>query len=540
MGMQVEEFLRTRLPRLLRTATLLTGRRADAEDLVQDVLATVVLKWRTVGAADDVDAYVRRMLVNTWISRCRKASSKELVDHDVVVSDTRAPSQPDPARQVVDGQVLWDAVCGLPPRQRAAVVLRFYEDLPDVRAAEALGCSPGRSASWCTAASPPCASRPACTRRSTRPSRRARRARDRTDHRRPATTLSLGGAAMTTDLRTRDPGPELPGLVETLELAADQPFDLGAVLAGVDDRVLVLRRRRRQLLAVAASVAAVGVVGATTWLLGPGRDLGQVATPTPPATAAPAPTAVVEPTSDPATSAATSEVAYAIPETAVLTAEQVGGGRQVTFDTADYANQPVASGQYCDAGDRGHRRRHRSPDGSAPGTSRPRTSTGRSTWWSPAGRRARVRRRSPTSPPTPGAACWLDPVTEVAAPSWHGDDVFLASTTPVLGSAKAIAVQRVGRPARRGHGVQRRRRRRRAGRGAAGERPGRRRAGRLRPARHRPLTSATLGSCPARTVPAAAAARPRVPRRTRSTPAARSRACSGTRSTPTATGSCGT
>ena len=143
MGMEVEEFLRTRLPRLLRTATLLTGRRADAEDLVQDVLATVVLKWRTVGAADDVDAYVRRMLVNSWISRCRRASSKELVDHDVVVSGTRAPSHPDPARQVVDGQVLWDAVCGLPPRQRAAVVLRFYEDLPDLRAAEALGCSTG-------------------------------------------------------------------------------------------------------------------------------------------------------------------------------------------------------------------------------------------------------------------------------------------------------------------------------------------------------------------------------------------------------------
>ncbi len=167
-----------------------------------------------------------------WISRCRKASSKELVDHDVVVSGTRAPSHPDPARQVVDGQVLWDAVCGLPPRQRAAVVLRFYEDLPDVRAAEALGCSTGafrvlvhrgvaalREQTGLHDALDP-ADPPGP------PDRTA------TDHRRPATTLSLGGAAMTTDLRTRDPGPELPGLVETLELAADQPFDLGAVLAG--------------------------------------------------------------------------------------------------------------------------------------------------------------------------------------------------------------------------------------------------------------------------------------------------------------------
>jgi len=141
--MEVEEFLESRLPRLLRVALLLTGRRQDAEDLVQDVLANVVLKWRRVGKADDVDAYVRRMLVNTWISRCRKASSREVVDHDVVVSDVRAPSYPDPAAHVVDAEVLWEAVTRLPPRQRAAVVLRFYEDLPDTRASEALGCSTG-------------------------------------------------------------------------------------------------------------------------------------------------------------------------------------------------------------------------------------------------------------------------------------------------------------------------------------------------------------------------------------------------------------
>lgn len=141
--MEVENFLESRAPRLLRVAVLLTGRTHDAEDLVQDVLATVVLRWRRVRRADDVDAYVRRMLVNAWISRSRRMSSKELVHHDVVTSDVRSPAQPDPARQVVDAQVLWDAVTTLPPRQRAAVVLRFYEDLPDVDAAAALGCSTG-------------------------------------------------------------------------------------------------------------------------------------------------------------------------------------------------------------------------------------------------------------------------------------------------------------------------------------------------------------------------------------------------------------
>ena len=254
---------------------------------------------------------------------------------------------------------------------------------------------------------------------------------------------------MTTDLRTRDPGPELPGLVETLELAADQPFDLGALLAGVDDRVLALRRRRRQLLAVAAAVAAVGVVGATTWLLGPGRDLGQVATPTPPPTAAPAPTAVVEPSTDPSTpdpsaGGATTGVAYAIPESVVLTADQVGGGRQVTFDSADYVNQPVASGQYCDGADTG-------ASGPAPVAGRQRTWSVSPTdfdgqldlvvtgWAAGTGPQAFADLAADT-----GRCVWLDPVTEVAAPSWRGDDVFLASTTPVLGSAKAIAVQRVG------------------------------------------------------------------------------------------------
>ena len=141
--MEVEEFLQSRMPRLLRVAVLLTGRTADAEDLVQDVLATVVVKWRRVRRAEDVDAYVRRMLVNAWISRCRRAASKELVSHEVVTGDRYAPSSPDPAAAVVDSHALWDAVTLLPPRQRAAVVLRFYEDLSDTAGAEALGCSEG-------------------------------------------------------------------------------------------------------------------------------------------------------------------------------------------------------------------------------------------------------------------------------------------------------------------------------------------------------------------------------------------------------------
>jgi len=140
---EVEEFIQSRMPRLLRFAVLLTGRTADAEDLVQDVLATVVVKWRRVRRADDVDAYVRKMLVNAWISRCRRAASKELVSHEVVTGDRHRPIDADLAAAVVESHDLWDAVTRLPPRQRAAVVLRFYEELPDTAGAEALGCSEG-------------------------------------------------------------------------------------------------------------------------------------------------------------------------------------------------------------------------------------------------------------------------------------------------------------------------------------------------------------------------------------------------------------
>jgi len=140
---EVEDFLRSRMPRLLRVAVLLTGCTPDAEDLVQDVLATVVVKWRRIGRADDVDAYVRKMLVNAWISRCRRAAFKELVSHEVVTGDRHGPTRADLAASVVDSHVLWAAVTRLPPRQRAAVVLRFYEDLPDTAGAEALGCSEG-------------------------------------------------------------------------------------------------------------------------------------------------------------------------------------------------------------------------------------------------------------------------------------------------------------------------------------------------------------------------------------------------------------
>lgn len=122
---------------LMRAAFLLTTSVADAEDLVQDVLVKVLLDGRRVAAADNPTAYARRMLVNTFLSRRRRASSR-----DVVTADP--PDRPAVAGDaVVDRDVLRRALACVPARQRAAVVLRHYEDLSEQQTAELMGCSVG-------------------------------------------------------------------------------------------------------------------------------------------------------------------------------------------------------------------------------------------------------------------------------------------------------------------------------------------------------------------------------------------------------------
>jgi RNA polymerase sigma-70 factor (sigma-E family) len=113
---------------LLRLAYLLTGSRADAEDVVQDVLVRALPRWDRIAAADDVDAYVRRMVVNahtSWWRRWRRRETPVEQVRDGVV-DPAPPRDDD----------LWRACLALSADQRAAVVLRFYEDLtyPEIAA----------------------------------------------------------------------------------------------------------------------------------------------------------------------------------------------------------------------------------------------------------------------------------------------------------------------------------------------------------------------------------------------------------------------
>ncbi len=134
------EFLQARQPALLRTAYLLTGDRADAEDLLQNSLAKLYLAWDKVQQRDSVDAYLRRIMVNENNSVWRRPfKRREVVTGEIPESRHGVSDRYD------DGEAarLWSFVQTLPRRQRAVIVLRYYEQLSEAEIADALGCSVG-------------------------------------------------------------------------------------------------------------------------------------------------------------------------------------------------------------------------------------------------------------------------------------------------------------------------------------------------------------------------------------------------------------
>ena len=135
----LEAWLDAAMPRIYGLAYALTGNQHAAEDLSQEALATVVRKWRTVQRAESSTAYARQIVVNTFLSHKRKRWAKEVVS-DAAVTEL-APQTRDHADAVVTRDALVEALAGLPPRQRTAVTLRFYEDLPDAAIAALMGCS---------------------------------------------------------------------------------------------------------------------------------------------------------------------------------------------------------------------------------------------------------------------------------------------------------------------------------------------------------------------------------------------------------------
>jgi RNA polymerase sigma-70 factor (sigma-E family) len=133
-----EEYVRQRGAALVRLARLLVGDRQLGEDLAQEVLARAYARWDRILRADRPDVYLRRMLVNAHISRRRLRSSHEHVG----VPDADRPRAGALDAEVVERDALWRVVVTLPRQQRAAVVLRYYEDLDDTAIAEILDCSP--------------------------------------------------------------------------------------------------------------------------------------------------------------------------------------------------------------------------------------------------------------------------------------------------------------------------------------------------------------------------------------------------------------
>lgn len=121
-------YVAARGPALLRLAYVLTGNDADAQDVVQDALSRALPRWERVTAADDPDAYVRRMVVNAHVSWWRKFRRRESPVQEVVLPGT-GPGADDVTAVRQGNDELWAACARLPRDQRVAVVLRYYEQL---------------------------------------------------------------------------------------------------------------------------------------------------------------------------------------------------------------------------------------------------------------------------------------------------------------------------------------------------------------------------------------------------------------------------
>jgi RNA polymerase sigma-70 factor (sigma-E family) len=138
-GEDFARFVSLRQRALLRSAWLLTGDWALAEDLVQAALARTWLRWGRITRRDDPEIYVRRVLVSTWINWSRRKwrgehPAAELPD---------GPASGDLATEAVARVAVRSALGSLTDRQRAVLVLRVFDDLTEVQTAQVLGCAVG-------------------------------------------------------------------------------------------------------------------------------------------------------------------------------------------------------------------------------------------------------------------------------------------------------------------------------------------------------------------------------------------------------------
>lgn len=138
---EFDQFVAAHVDGLLRTAYLIAWDEREAEDLVQECLFKVARRWPRVSSMDHPRAYAHRILVNLAVSGGPRRARRR-VELDAVSVVGTEPSS-DPLEGLADRADLLDALAGLPRRQRAVLVLRYFSDLTEAQAASVLGCSEG-------------------------------------------------------------------------------------------------------------------------------------------------------------------------------------------------------------------------------------------------------------------------------------------------------------------------------------------------------------------------------------------------------------
>lgn len=136
-----DAWVAARGPALLRLAYVLTGNRADAEDVVQEALSRALPRWSRISTVEDPDAYVRRMVVNAHTSWWRKFRRREHPVADPV--PTGEVAGPGGGVLTDERRRIWLACRALPEAQRTAVVLRYYEQLEYAEIAAVTGVREG-------------------------------------------------------------------------------------------------------------------------------------------------------------------------------------------------------------------------------------------------------------------------------------------------------------------------------------------------------------------------------------------------------------
>lgn len=145
---EFDEFYVAHASRLVRVAQAIVRDRHAAEDVVQTAFARAYAAWWRVRRATDPPAYVRRMVVNAALAHLRRSSYR----HEVAVAEHHDHAEAARDESVAARDEMWLLLGQLPPRQRAVVVLRYYEQLSERETAEALGCRPGTVKSQTSAA----------------------------------------------------------------------------------------------------------------------------------------------------------------------------------------------------------------------------------------------------------------------------------------------------------------------------------------------------------------------------------------------------